>query len=292
MIKNKIILGDNVFWGVNHHNKELGDILSEKFKEPDAIVSIIEQALENGIEHFMFSSHERVENILNECQKNDLLKHISILPNIPYIIKYVKKASQDGLPSLINSYVPNDSFFKKIIFLFQSGRDIALARLNRIIESAIDKELSVYKGFNLPIIFLHNAITDLIIGLGAIDALEVYCDHIRSKYNSMPGFITLNPIILNKSLKIKKIENVCLMSPFNNSGFNMNPSVEKVEQVIEKLDYHFIPMNIFASSAKNPEKSIKYISRFKKISNIIIGTSNPIHIKQNKFYFDKYFLNV
>jgi len=285
MMKNKIILGDNAFWGVNHYSKEQGAKISEKFKDSNKIICIIEDSIEIGITDFMFTSHERVDEVLEILYSRNLEKSMNIYPNIPYIIKYVQKASQEGIPSLINSYLP-DTAIEKIKFLLKSGSLFLRSDMNGLIYEALERELSNFKLFKTPTIFLHNGITDLILGIGGFKLLEVYADFIHS-YKSKPGFITLNPILLNNNLKENNL--FCIMSPFNINGFHMNPSQIKVENLVNTINQEFIPMNIFSSKTNDPKASIKYLSKFNKIKKLIIGTSNIDHLKQNIKYYNQFF---
>ena len=284
----KIIFGDNVFWGVNHANKKKGELVAQKYDDINNIVNLIKDVHSMGIDKFMFSSHDKMKNILKLLDKNDNLNTIKIYPNVPYLMKYVKKASQDGMLSLINQPLKQLKFHQKLIYLLKTSGRIIKFDITKLIEQALFIELMEYKKFNLPIIFLHNGITDLIIGLKGQELLRIYVDIIKNEFDSQPGFITLNPCILNDLLTENNIKDVTIMSPFNINGFHVNPSKTEVENFVCNTKYNFIPMNVMTSGILKPDIAFNYLSNYNNIKSVIIGTSNLKHLEENCKLIEKY----
>ena len=58
-----------------------------------------------------------------------------------------------------------------------------------MIGALIDIELLPYRDLNIKSILLHNALTDLIVGLDFSDVIKYFVDHISTKYKVSPSFL-------------------------------------------------------------------------------------------------------
>ena len=61
----RIIFGDNQFFGVNHLSEEKARLQSNKFKDINKIIEILEYVNEIGIKSFMVTTYSQVDAI---CQ--------------------------------------------------------------------------------------------------------------------------------------------------------------------------------------------------------------------------------
>ena len=59
----KIIFGDNQFFGINHMSQEKAQSLSEKFFKINEIIKIYDMAIDYGINGFMLNSNDRAKKI-------------------------------------------------------------------------------------------------------------------------------------------------------------------------------------------------------------------------------------
>ena len=94
----------------------------------------------------------------------------------------------------------------------------------KIIGSLIDIELLPYKDLNIRSILLHNALTDLVVGLNFPDVIKYFVNHISTKYKVYPGFCTLSSYRLMIYLYYIDLSEQIIMAPFNPIGFQMNPN--------------------------------------------------------------------
>src|SRR3989339_898875 len=62
--------------------------------------------------------------------------------------------------------------------------------MSKIIKLLVDIEFLPFQGLNIGAIFIHDSLTDLALGLGAEQLLEVFRDHVEEKYNVKAGFVT------------------------------------------------------------------------------------------------------
>ena len=66
----KIIFGDNQFFGINHMSEEKAQAQAERFRDTKAIIRVIDAAYECGIHAFMFNTHDKVAEICDHFRAN------------------------------------------------------------------------------------------------------------------------------------------------------------------------------------------------------------------------------
>ena len=104
-----------------------------------------------------------------------------------------------------------------------------------------------------------------------------------------PGIITLNPIMFNNLLKeelnSKWLKDLIVCFNINKEGFNVFPSLEKVEELVRsKPNYKLMGMSIFASGAANIPSSIDYIKQL-NLDYVVFGSSRIENVKSNMKLF-------
>ena len=63
MMLDRVIFGDNQFFGINHMSEEKAQALTEKFQDLEAILNVIDIAYDCGIRAFMLNTNERAKEI-------------------------------------------------------------------------------------------------------------------------------------------------------------------------------------------------------------------------------------
>jgi len=66
----KIILGDNQFFGINHMSEEKAQQLAEKFYDINNIFKVYQNAFDAGIRAIMLNSNDRAKDICNHFRNN------------------------------------------------------------------------------------------------------------------------------------------------------------------------------------------------------------------------------
>ena len=64
----RLILGDNQFFGINHMSEEKAQLQSERFSDTKAILQVVDAAYDSGIRGFMFTTHDRVRPLCDQFQ--------------------------------------------------------------------------------------------------------------------------------------------------------------------------------------------------------------------------------
>ena len=278
----KIILGDNQFFGVNHFDLSKGEKTKLKFDTTIKIESFINESLEIGLDGFMINSNDKGYHIISRCEF-DSAKEIHY--SIPYPHKYASMINEKGMMSLLAHVIKNTSLIKNIIGIIKL---ISTQNIKSITPLALNLEVpkNLKKG---SYVHLQNIITDLLMGMGRGDIIIEFIKSIITM-GYKPGIITLNPIKFDNLIKNKKdaiwLKDLIVCFNINKEGFNVFPSLESVEYLIEsRPKYKLMGMSVFASGASNIPESVKYIKKL-NLDYVVFGSSKIENIKSNLKLFN------
>lgn len=275
----KVILGDNQFFAVNHLSDERSRQQAVRFKDNKAIIDVLDIAIDCGVNTFMCTTYDRIGQICEYMrQYPDKYKDFTFLPCMPYAHKYANAVTELGIAGTLKAYIPGN------IFSVATKAGIAYVRKDfpSLMELLVDAEMKMFKGFNTPVIFLQNVVTDLLVGLGMREILIHYAEYVRNKYNAEPGFITMNMPKLVDVCEDEGIKSPIICSSINKIGFRMAESNEKYEQYLQSdKDFRPIAMQCLAAGALKPQEAMEYVCQFPKIESILFGASSRVHIQQN-----------
>jgi len=289
MLKNKemdkVLFGDNQFFAVNHASDEKARAQSIRFKEDAAIIKVLDDAIDLGINTFMCTTHDRIGTICDHMRANpSRYKDFNIYPCMPYAHKYANAVTELGILGTIKQYVPGN-----ILGTFAKG---GMAVLNKdflkLMELLVDAEMKMFKGIKTPVIFIQNVIVDMILGMKMYDVLKAYDSYIREKYNAEPGYITMNMPLLLDTLNSLGIENPIICSSINKIGFRMSGGIELYEKYLNEKQFRPIAMQVLAAGALRPKEAIEYLGKFPKIESVLFGASSKGHISETKELIENY----
>ncbi len=279
IIMDKVLFGDNQFFAVSHMSDEKSREQSIRFKDDEAIIRVLDQAMETGINTFMCTTHDRIANICDHMRGNPgKYKDFNIYPCMPYAHKYANAVTDLGIIGTIKQYVPGNIFST-----FTRG-GVAYLRKDFIglMELLVDAELKMFKGIKTPVIFIQNVVVDMVLGLKMFEVFQAFDSYIRKKYNAEPGYITMNMPALLDALNSVGIENPIICSSINKLGFRMSGGKDIYEQYLKEKQFRPIAMQVLAAGALRPKEAIEYLSRFQKIESVLFGASSKNHIQETK----------
>lgn len=280
MTMDKVILGDNQFFAVNHLSDERSRAQAIRFKEDKAIIDVLDTAIDCGIDTFMCTTHDRIYNICNYMRENpEKYKNFKFHPCMPYAHKYANAVTELGILGTLKAYIPGN------ILSVASKAGIAYIRKDylALMELMIDAEMKMFEGLNTPVIFLQNVIVDLLMGLGMDEVFVAYAKYIKKRYNAEPGFITMNMPRMVDLCERLGIENPIICSSINKIGFRMSGSIEEYEEYLNSNKrFRPIAMQCLAAGALKPNDAMEYVTRFPKIESVLFGASSHAHIQQTK----------
>lgn len=284
MIKiDKIIFGDNQFFGINHMSQEKAQQLAEMFHNIDSIIRVYDIAYSAGIRGFMLNSNDRAMEITDYFKKNSSkYPDLNWYPSIPYPHKYANLISEKGIIPTINDILFKDnSAFGVLGMMAKGGAALVNKDAIRLMQMLIDIEMRMFKGLNLKVIFLQNIITDLILGFDIKEIFVEYCEYISKKYKVLPGLITQNMPMLKSKLELWGIKNVVICGSFNKIGYLMSPNIESYVSAIQSNnpdDYQIMAMSTLASGAINPKEAYEFIRKH-NLQSVVFGASSQGHIQ-------------
>ena len=281
----KVLLGDNQFFAVNHLSDEKSREQSIRFKDDSSIIRVIDSAIEEGINTFMCTTHDRIANICNYMRKNPVkYQDFKFFPCMPYAHKYANAVTDLGIAGVVKQYVPGNIFST----VAKGGMAFLSKNYIKLMEIFVDAEMKMFEGMNTPVIFIQNVITDMAIGLGMIDFIVEYDAYIRKKYNAEPGYITMNMPMLLDILEARGIRNPIICSSINKIGFRMSGGKELYEKYLTEREFRPIAMQVLAAGALGPQEAIEYLGQFPKIESVLFGASSRIHIRETKELIERY----
>jgi len=281
----RVLFGDNQFFGVNHMSEEKARAQQMRFQNLEAIIEVLDHAHAAGINTFMCTTHDRVEQICDHFRANpERYADYQFYPCMPYAHKYNNAATEHGMIEAIRMFLPQDGF---VAALLKSGTALASKDVATIMGLLIDAEMKMFHGLKTPVIFMQNVITDLLLGLRMHSALRMFHDHVRSKYDAEPAYITMNLPLLLDVLEGLGIDNPVVCANINKVGFRMCGGIETYERTIANRRFRAIAMSVFASGAIPPREALEYVCRQPRIESIVFGASSRGNIQQTKSLIDE-----
>jgi len=281
----KVLLGDNQFFAINHVSDEKSREQAIRFKNDSSIIKVLDQSIELGINTFMCTTHDRIANICEHIRNNSAgYKGFKIYPCMPYAHKYANAVTELGIMGTIKQYVPGNIFstFTKGGFAFLSKDFI------KLMEIFIDAEMKMFTGIKTPVIFIQNVLVDMILGLRMYEVFAEYDVYIRKKYKADPGYITMNMPALLEALNSVAIENPIICTSINKIGFRMSGGKDIYEKYLKEKEFRPIAMQVLAAGALRPKEAIEYLGKFPKIESVLFGASSKSHIQETKELIEQY----
>ncbi len=281
----KVLFGDNQFFAVNHLSDEKSREQAVRFKDDSAIIRVLDQAMETGINTFMCTTHDRIANICDHMRANpSKYSDFQIFPGMPYAHKYANAVTELGIVGTIKQYVPGNIFGT-----FAKGGMAYISKdFLKLMEIFIDAEMKMFKGIKTPVIFIQNVIVDMILGMKAWDVFVAYDQYIRKKYDAEPGYITMNMPALLDALNSVGIVNPIICSSINKIGFRMSGGKDLYERYLSEKEFRPIAMQVLAAGALRPREAVEYLGNFPRIESVLFGASSKAHIKETKDLIEQY----
>ena len=280
----KIVFGDNQFFGINHMSQEKAQQLAEKFYDIRNIYKVYDIAFNNGINAVMLNSNNRAKEICNYFRDHkSQYAHISWYPSVPYPHKYANLVAEKGIFSAINEVLfSNNSAMGVLCMVAKGGMAVLGKDAIKLMQMLVDAEFRIYKGLNVKALFLQNIITDLLLGYEMKDIFYEYCEFVRKKYKIIPGLITQNLPFLKARLKEWGISEVIICSSINKIGYLMSPDVEAYVECIRNNDvekYQIMAMSTLASGAVPAKEAYEFINDL-PIQSVVFGASQEKNIRE------------
>jgi hypothetical protein len=281
----RILFGDNQFFGVNHMSEEKARAQAMRFQDISAVIEVLDDAYAEGIRTFMCTTHERIAEVCDHFRAHpDRYPGFKFYPCMPYAHKYANAAAELGVLGALRSFLPEGN---ALATLMKGGMSLARKDVEGLAQLLIDAEMKMFAGLSTPIIFLQNVATDFLLGLGFDEAFRIFADHVRARYGADPGFITMNAPRLLERLEKVGIANPVICANINKIGFRMCGGMAAYEDLIAAGRCRLIAMSVFASGALAPQEALEYVCGRPQIRSIVFGASSRRNIAHTKRLIDQ-----
>ncbi len=281
----RLLFGDNQFFGVNHMSEEKARAQSMRFRDDDAIMQVLDTAYDEGIRTFMCTTHDRVAAVCDRVRANpQRYRDFRFYPCMPYAHKYANAVTDHGMLGAVKRFLPEEGLLDAAM---RGGVSLARKDIEGLATLLIDAEMKMFQGLSTPVIFLQNVVVDFLLGLGFDEAFRIFANHVHDRYGAEPGFITMNLPRLLDVLETLGIDNPIVCANMNKIGFRMCGGVEAYDRMLEQRRFRAIAMSVFASGAIEPEEALRWVCERPGIVSVVFGASSRGNIRGTKALMDR-----
>ncbi len=283
---NRLLFGDNQFFGINHMSEEKARSQAMQFRTSADIIDVLEIAYDEGITTFMCTTHEQIKPICDHVRANPgRFAKFEFYPCMPYAHKYANAVTEHGMMGAVKHFMPDGNLFSTAL---RGGMSLARKDLEELGRMLIDMEMKMFKGTRTPVIFLQNVVVDLLLGMGAHEAFRVFHDYVRDTYKAEAGFITMNLPMLADALESVGIDNPIICTNFNKIGFRTSGGLDSYIEVLKNRKVRVIAMSVYASGAISPREAIKWVAEQPNVQSIVFGASSRKNIRNTRELVDEF----
>jgi len=277
----RVVLGHNQFFGVDHLSSQRGAQRAAYFADVQNVITVIRLAHQAGANGLMLSTHPRAIAICDALRNDQELRaNLQIVPLLPYAQKYVTKANEVGMVRAVTGTLSEASMRDRLGL----GVDFVRTVLRRdpvdMVRALIRLELRVFRSLPIPVVFLHDAISDLLLSLGTPKVFDIYRSTLLKRFGARAGVATKNLPLLLERFQAWGLEVPVILTHVNKAGFHINPSLEAHEECLRDGQLEVMAMGTLASGFLKPIEAATYVRQFPAVKSVVIGTSTPSHITE------------
>ena len=276
----RLLFGDNQFFGVNHMSEEKARAQAMRFQDIGAVIDVLDAAYDEGIRTFMCTTHDRIAEVCEHVRRDPIrYEGFTFFPGMPYAHKYANAVTENGMLGAVRRFLPDEGLMDAA---FRGGTSVAKKDIEGLTTLLIDAEMKMFHGLNTPVIWLQNVVVDLLLGLGFDEAFRIFSDHVKERYDAEPGFITMNMPALLDVLDDVGVENPIVCSNINKIGFRMSGGVEVYQEALRNRRFRAVAMSVYASGAIRPPEAIEWICAQPNVQSTVFGASSRANIRNTR----------
>ncbi len=282
----RLLFGDNQFFGVNHLSEKKAREQAIRFRDSQAILDVLDEAIDEGVRTFMCTTHERIAELCDYMRdRGDRYGEFVYYPCMPYAHKYANAVTDHGLLGAISHFLPEEGWVDAAL---RGGMSLARRDVEGITTLLIDAEMKMFKGLRTPVIFLQNVVVDFLLGLNFVEAFRIFAEHVKARYGAEPGFITMNLPRLLDTLDKAGIDNPIVCANINKIGFRMAGGIEAYQRVLCERRFRAVAMSVFASGAIPSREAIEWVCGQANVEAIVFGASSRANIRSTRALVNEY----
>ena len=273
----RILFGDNQFFGINHFSEEKARQQAIKFQDVSAILDVLQSALGAGVTGFMCTTHDTVGKIADEVRAHPgKWDGFRFFPGMPYAHKYANAVTELGYMGALKKFIPSGGM---VDTLTRGTRAVLGKDIESVMTMLVDAEMKMFDGLETPVIFLQNVVTDLILGLGANDVFASFANYVKRRYKAEAGFFTMNLPRLLEALNSAGVKNPIVCANVNKAGFRMSGGIEGYREAAVQYPARVIAMSVFASGGISAREAIEWVTNEPYVESIVFGASSRGNIE-------------
>jgi hypothetical protein len=277
-----LIVGDNPFQGISHLSQERARSRSEIVVSPaDQAADIVLASLKNGADGFSFSVSELTLLILQKLRERNSIDQIDLYPMLPYAFEYVRIATQTGTPGLVKRFAKQVALSGDIGAVFEGFLSVARVNPEGFMKTYLAYELSRIKSSagkhaKIKSVLLNEVVGDMGLALDLDWLFKSFIAYLSNR-GITPGFNTRNfPYFVRKFNEWGiNLDKTLIVTPFNEVGFQMNPSREVCEKTLLSLSTpNVIAISVLAAGYYKPSMAVEYIAGLNNLKGVMAGVSS------------------
>jgi hypothetical protein len=282
----RLLFGDNQFFGVNHMSEEKARAQQMRFTDISAVMDVLDVAYDEGVRTFMCTTHDRVAEICERVRQHpDRYTEMRFFPCMPYAHKYANAITDEGFLGAIRRFLPDEGLLDSVV---RGTSSLARKDIEGLSTLLIDAELKMFAGLATPVIWMQNVVTDLLLGLGFTEAFRIFADHVRDRYGAEAGFITMNLPRLLDALEGAGVTNPVVCANINKIGFRMSGGVKPYLDAMRTRQFRAVAMSVFASGAIPAREAIEWVCGLPNLTSIVFGASSRANIVATRQLVDEF----
>ena len=140
----RIMFGDNQFFGVNHMSEEKARAQLMRFSKTEAIMKVLGHAYDEGMRGFMCTTHDRISEVVSAMQADpEKWRGFEFYPCMPYAHKYSNYVAEYGILGTIKKVSPAG-----LMDTLMKGAIAGVTQdVGRVMKLLVDAEMNMFRGF-------------------------------------------------------------------------------------------------------------------------------------------------
>ena len=278
----RLLFGDNQFFGVNHMSEEKARAQQMRFQDIEPIMDVLDTAYDEGIHTFMCTTHDRIEQVAAHVRANPArYPDFKFFPGMPYAHKYANAVTEDGMLGALRRFLPDEGFLDTAV---RGGRSLAKKDIEGIITLLIDAEMKMFQGLADAGDLAAERSRGPPARSRASTRLYGYSTSTcATKYGAEPGFITMNAPLLASRLARSVLERPMICANFNKVGFRSVRRARCLRQaMLRSGQVRFVAMSVLASGAIPAREAIEWVCAQPGVESIVFGASSRANIRSTR----------
>lgn len=281
----RILFGDNQFFGVNHMSEEKARAQQMRFRDTESIISVLDNAYDRGIRSFMCTTHDEIGKIADHVAANPgRYEGFKFLPGMPYAHKYANMVGELGVVDTLKALTPGGL----VDAMVRGAKSTVSGDMTDLMNMLVDAEMARFDKVATPVVFLQNVVADLLLGLGTYDMFGAFVEYVERTFGAEAGFFTMNLPAMVDALHSVGIANPIVCCSYNKIGFRMSGGIEEYDRTLEEKSVRCVAMSVLASGAIAPAEALEWVCDRPQIESIVFGASSDANIASTVSFIEQF----